>query len=240
MKALILAAGLGSRLCEKTALIPKALVPVLGIPILSYQLESLSKSGIVDINMVVGYCGDEILRFSQTYSERRMNFTFRTNTEFSTSNSSYSFYIARDLVQDLSYVHINCDILFSANTVIRLLDYDHPDVIVLDGRIQLGDQMEQVQLKGNQIVEMRNMPFNGASGKAVGLAKLSKETVSWICERIAQYVAEGDKTQNFYGILREAVKVHDIRGMWAEDPIYEINTLSDLARVEVEIGHHWS
>ena len=49
MKALILAAGLGSRLAPITDNIPKSLVPVNGTPILFKQIDNLIKNGVEDI-----------------------------------------------------------------------------------------------------------------------------------------------------------------------------------------------
>ena len=46
MKALILAAGLGTRLRPLTNTTPKVLVPIGGKPLLSYHLEQLRKCGI--------------------------------------------------------------------------------------------------------------------------------------------------------------------------------------------------
>mgnify|MGYP000871109212 CR=1 FL=1 len=50
MKALILAAGLGSRLKHETLHLPKALLNVNGKPILSYQIEALIEFGIDELN----------------------------------------------------------------------------------------------------------------------------------------------------------------------------------------------
>ena len=58
MKALILAAGLGTRLAPITDDRPKSLVPVNGKPILFKQIENLLKNGITDITVVSGYKGD--------------------------------------------------------------------------------------------------------------------------------------------------------------------------------------
>ena len=58
MKALILAAGFGSRLAPITDSLPKSLVPVNGTPILFKQIENLLKNGIVDITVVSGYKAD--------------------------------------------------------------------------------------------------------------------------------------------------------------------------------------
>ena len=55
MKALILAAGLGTRLAPITDDKPKSLVPVNGKPILFKQIENLLKNGITDIILISGY-----------------------------------------------------------------------------------------------------------------------------------------------------------------------------------------
>lgn len=58
MKALILAAGLGTRLAPITENCPKSLVPVNGKPILVRQIENLLENGISNITVVSGYKGD--------------------------------------------------------------------------------------------------------------------------------------------------------------------------------------
>ena len=55
MKALILAAGLGTRLSPLTNDRPKSLVAVNGKPILFKQIENLLENGIADITIVSGY-----------------------------------------------------------------------------------------------------------------------------------------------------------------------------------------
>lgn len=58
MRALIQAGGAGTRLKSITGDLPKPLVPLLGKPILQYQIESLARSGIKDITIVVGKHAD--------------------------------------------------------------------------------------------------------------------------------------------------------------------------------------
>ena len=57
-KALILAAGFGSRLAPITDNIPKSLVPVNGKPILFKQIENLIENRISDITIISGYKAD--------------------------------------------------------------------------------------------------------------------------------------------------------------------------------------
>ncbi len=59
-KGVVLAAGDGDRLGGLTSRLPKALVPVLGKPLILYPLEALAQAGIRDIAVVVGHLGNEI------------------------------------------------------------------------------------------------------------------------------------------------------------------------------------
>jgi len=60
MKALILAAGFGTRLRPFTNTAPKALVPVNGIPLILYILAFLKKNGITDIVINLHHHGTSI------------------------------------------------------------------------------------------------------------------------------------------------------------------------------------
>lgn len=60
MKALILAAGRGSRLGELTASIPKCMVPLAGQVLLQWQRDALIAAGLDAIHVMAGYCADRI------------------------------------------------------------------------------------------------------------------------------------------------------------------------------------
>lgn len=63
MKAMIFAAGLGTRLRPLTDSIPKALVPVGGVPMLSRVMDKLSSYGYDDIVVNVHHFPDAIIDF---------------------------------------------------------------------------------------------------------------------------------------------------------------------------------
>lgn len=60
MRAMILAAGIGSRLRPLTDTCPKPLVKVGGKPLIEYHLENLKKAGIDDIIINVHHLGEQI------------------------------------------------------------------------------------------------------------------------------------------------------------------------------------
>ena len=60
MKAIILAAGMGTRLRPITMSLPKCLVPVNSKPILEHQLDALLLAGIREVVLVVGHLGKSL------------------------------------------------------------------------------------------------------------------------------------------------------------------------------------
>lgn len=63
MKAILLAAGLGTRLYPLTKSKPKALVEVQGKPLLQHQLEKLKRAGFTQVLINIHHFGDLILEF---------------------------------------------------------------------------------------------------------------------------------------------------------------------------------
>ena len=61
MKAMVFAAGLGTRLKPLTDTMPKALVPLAGKPLLQWQVEKLRDAGITDIIVNVHHFPDQII-----------------------------------------------------------------------------------------------------------------------------------------------------------------------------------
>jgi NDP-sugar pyrophosphorylase family protein len=63
MKAMIFAAGLGTRLKPLTDTLPKALVPIAGKTLLQWQIERLKAAGITDIVVNVHHFPDMIINY---------------------------------------------------------------------------------------------------------------------------------------------------------------------------------
>lgn len=67
MKAIILAAGQGSRFHGLTSNMPKCMLHFAGQPLLHHQLRVLAEAGITDITVVKGYLGDKVETESKVY-----------------------------------------------------------------------------------------------------------------------------------------------------------------------------
>ena len=64
---IILCGGKGSRMKEKTKVIPKPLVEVNGLPMLCHILNNLHRNNFKKVVLAVGYLGDEIRLFAKEY-----------------------------------------------------------------------------------------------------------------------------------------------------------------------------
>ncbi len=62
-RAMIFAAGLGTRLKPLTDTLPKALIPVAGKPLLEHLLLKMKVAGITDVTLNVHHFADQIIRF---------------------------------------------------------------------------------------------------------------------------------------------------------------------------------
>ena len=116
-RAVILAAGFGSRMVPITLNTPKPLVRVHGKRIIETLLDAVTAVGIPEIVLVRGYLGEqfEVLR------NRYPNLTFLHNPLYNEANNISSAWVARDLLQN-AYV-CEADLLLSNPGLIRKYEY---------------------------------------------------------------------------------------------------------------------
>jgi len=97
-KAIILAAGVGSRLMPLTADKPKCMVDVCGKPILVRMLEHLESIGVGEATIVHGYKGECIQDVVGTRFGR-VAIDYLENPDFKDTNSMYSLWLAREVLE---------------------------------------------------------------------------------------------------------------------------------------------
>jgi len=76
MKAVILAAGEGTRLRPFTNSEPKPMIPIANRPILEYAIDALAKNGISDITMIVGYKKERIMSHFEDGSDWKVEIRY--------------------------------------------------------------------------------------------------------------------------------------------------------------------
>lgn len=90
-RAVIMAAGFGSRFVPLTLETPKGLLPVFGEPMIERQIRQLHEAGITDISVIVGYMKEAFEYLTDKYGVKLIY-----NPEFTTKNTLASLYHARE------------------------------------------------------------------------------------------------------------------------------------------------
>ncbi|MBB4428341.1 NDP-sugar pyrophosphorylase family protein [Bradyrhizobium sp. CIR48] len=126
-KAVILAAGVGSRLRPLTDLRPKPLVEVNGTPILHNTLRNLEAVGVEDVTIVVGYRKDAIqYACGSRFGELEINYV--ESSVFGCTGSAYSLWLARDALLSGDCFLLEGDVFFEEDALHYLMISQATDV----------------------------------------------------------------------------------------------------------------
>ena len=123
MRAIILAAGRGSRMKALTDEIPKCLVKLRGKSLLDWQLGALRAAGIDDIAIVTGYRRDLL-------AEREL--VEFCNTRWAETNMVTSLSCAAVWLQESACLVTYSDIFYDANAITSLMKVSAPLAITYD------------------------------------------------------------------------------------------------------------
>jgi len=108
-KAVILAAGRGTRMRELTAELPKPMIQVRGKPVLQYIVEGLRNACIGELLLVVGYRADAVREFFGDGS--RFNIAIQYVTQIVQDGTGRVVDLARDFVGNCPFILAYGDIL---------------------------------------------------------------------------------------------------------------------------------
>jgi len=109
MKAMILAAGQGTRLQPLTRRTPKALVPVAGRPMIDYSLLLLKRYGIHEIIINLHHLGDQIESYLGDGKRLGLQITYSEEPEL--LDTGGGLLKAKPFLQDSTFIVINTDVL---------------------------------------------------------------------------------------------------------------------------------
>jgi choline kinase len=246
-RAIIIAAGMGSRLEHFTDDKPKCMVEIDGRSILSYQLEALRSAGIDDIHIVRGYLSDELVVDGATYHE---------NPDYEQNNILRSLFYARNAIQG-GLVTTYSDIVYTPAVVQKAVDSPHDIALVVDrewARAYEGRhdhppaQAELTEVDGDRVTAVgKQVGPEAAVGEFIGLAKYSARGSELMREvyddvradfgddepfQAADMFRKAYLTDLFMEMIARGVDIGwvPIDGDWRE-----IDTVQDLHRVR----DHW-
>jgi HAD superfamily hydrolase (TIGR01450 family) len=229
MKAIILAAGKGSRLAGITEKKPKALVNVNGKPIIQYQIEALLKNGIKDITVCVGYMSNQIISFC-----RNKYPSVKFSVEENPINNMLSLYYARSSLNDETIL-MNGDVVFDSRIIKNLCNVEGTAIAVEKGMYD--EESMKIKLDLNKEIIDISKTIEDGYGCSIDVYKFSKSDARIIRNELIRMVEkEGIKDvwtevmlQKLLNRKELIAKPLDINGMkW-----YEIDNFEDLHKAEL-------
>lgn len=257
MKAIIIAAGQGSRLRPHTSNKPKCMVEIQGRSLIERQVQSFRDSGIDDIVVIRGYRGKQIQVPGVRYVD---------NLNFKQNNILESLFCARDeLVGDvlISYG----DIMYHSDIVKALITKTAPSMLVVDlDWKKVYEDRDDHPVEQAELCVIDELMYEGAApgvvyrvaevgkhigedrgvGEFIGLARFSAAAIA---RMIAHYekACLQDPNQPYQNapslrqayltdLLNASIESGEfIHPLWIKGGWREIDTVQDYERAQAEV-----
>ena len=237
MKALILAAGLGTRLAPLTNDRPKSMVPVNGKPIIIKQIENLTENGITDITVISGYKA-EILENAVKKAFSSINVV--ESKDYINTNNMYSAYLGiRSMFKEgfEPFLMMNADVFFDASVIKALLDEKAGNAIVVDKGRYMEESMKVIENDGRITSISKKITLNEALGCSIDVYKFDTDGGKAFYECCCDYIESRKELKLWSEVaLNEALskvpfKACSLVGRWLE-----IDNHDDLKEAEALFG----
>jgi choline kinase len=211
MKAIILAAGVGSRIRPLTDNCPKCLLKIGGVTILERMLTHIQACGINEVVFVLGYLQEQIESFVKN-SFPELDAHFIVNDRYTETNTGYSLMLTEKFIKGSSFVKFDADVVFDKNILENILASDDQNILCIDKEIHLDDEEIKVVVKeGSRIVKASKtvMPTD-AAGESIGIEKIGSETAILLFSELKAMMTRAENHQEYYEGAYELLMAKDI------------------------------
>lgn len=219
MKAIILAAGIGSRLGKPH---PKSLTMLAnGRSMMQNQIKALQRyMDIDDIYVVVGFKKELIM-------EAFPELTFVYNDYFDTTNTSKSLLRALRKVKDEDVIWLNGDVVFDHVVIDRIMREPHSCMAVNTARV--GEEEVKYTVDGEGFIREVSKTVANPVGEAVGVNKVIRADIGTLLENLDRCGDQDYFEQGIEWSIQGGMKVVpvDISDVFCS----EVDFLEDLQRV---------
>ena len=236
MKAVILAAGAARRLAPMINSIPKCLIKIGDKSILENQLDALQFYGIEDVLIVVGYLKEQIIeKIGNQY--KTMNISYIENPLFSSTNTVYSLWLAREYFADQDFFYFNADVLFHHCLIRKLLEAPYESAMGVEVK-QCGEEEVKVIVDDKLRIRRIGKKLNPADclGEFVGVAKFGSSLTTDFSNSLKAVIDEGLQMSFFEAAVDRILDQHALYSVdISKIPVIEIDFPEDLERARQQI-----
>lgn len=176
MKAIILAAGMASRLRPLTLHTPKSLLTIDGKSLLQRSMDALIQNGIKDFVIVTGYLHEKIEAFVKEQYADTISVKFIYNNVYDSTNNIYSLWLARPEAEGEDFLLLDSDLLYDPQIITEVMANKAANVLTLI-KHDLGEEEMKVVTDADGVIKEISKTCNpsDAAGESLGIEKIGKE-----------------------------------------------------------------
>lgn len=223
MRAIILAAGMGTRLRPLTLKTPKPLISVQEEPMVERQIKFLHEKGIKDIIIVTGYLNESFHYLQEKYGVKLVH-----NDKYNEYNNLYTMYLVREYLSD-AFV-LEGDIYLNHN--------------ILDARVEKSTYFsarkfnftnEWMLIRGEQEF-LEDIVIGSNDGELImcGVSYWNKEDGEFLKKKLEQAIESRKFAELFWDDLVKdnlhhlKIKIRELKS----DDLFEVDSIEDLKSLE--------
>lgn len=221
--AVILAAGFGSRLKEKTSEQPKGFLPLEGISLIERSVTNLLNAGIESIIIGTGYLAEHYEAFARRYAQ----ITTVHSPRYADTSSMETLYVMRELLKE-DFLLLESDLLYEPSAIEHLVN--RPDTLLASGTTHSNDEV-YIQTNAEGVLENLSKDarqLRSIDAELVGITAISAASYEKMCTLYAQQ----DNKKIDYEYLLVAVNEHH------SPPPFHVKKVEDLVWCEIDDAQH--
>ena len=232
MRAVLMAAGIGSRLGE-TVEGPKCSLDVAGKPLI-YRTVEMLRNNDIEVGIVVGYKKERVYQALEG-----LDVKYYYNPYYKVTNSMASLRFAKDFIDTEDDLILgNADVFWKEDILQQLLCAKEDAVMLVDEtKADTGDYFFNVD-DGKIVAFGKDLPRNRRNCEYVGLAKLRKVFLPGFKDRLENCIESGIYNMWWENVLYNYCREYpifavDVKGcFWGE-----IDYIEDYERILDHVHH---
>jgi choline kinase len=235
MKAVILSAGQGSRLLPLTAERPKCLLPLGPKSLIEWQIDILSRSGVDEIVVVVGFRATLVEAVLAKLVRPGLRIRTLFNPFYSVADNLGSCWLARQEMNG-EFLLLNGDTLFETAVLQRLLHSPPaPITVTIDRKASYDADDMKVHLDGTRLIEIgKTLPTARTDGESIGLLLFRAGGPELFVDAVDRALQVSEGLTSFYlKVIDRLAKSHPVETATIEGLAWgEVDYPVDLQRAE--------
>ena len=223
MRAIILAAGMGTRLRPLTLKTPKPLIPVQGEPMAERQIKFLHEKGIKDIIIVTGYLNESFHYLQEKYGVKLVH-----NDKYNEYNNLYTMYLVKEFLPN-AFV-LEGDVYLNRN----ILDETVTESTYFSARKSNFNNEWMLKIGADGYLDNIVVGSDDEELIMCGVSYWNQEDGEFLKAKLEQAVEEGGFEQLFWdNLVKDSldelkIKVRELKS----DDLFEIDSLDELNELE--------